>query len=744
MKLPSWISFAVVAKSSAEQACQATVQAECDGAACSWSNGACVLAETPVDQSAAANMISGALAHTTNQELQTVNLQPLNLAGLALMNGSSGLFGGLNLNEFMPYSPNYFGSMMGGGGFWGNSLTDSYFTCPINVPFCQREACSAHLDNESNAYSCYSQPGCCFDKNLYLHKRMFGSNFYKSVPVCYKAVNNPLFDQLAEQVTANGDQFSPAYISPIIQKVTSFVASPITKPVLENYMQCPPSDKTYQAYQFLQNLSGKFPKHAQTLSWMMTVDEYFDDLVEVITPQCGWIGINAQECVMQGCCWRSAANKCVGSLPMSDVTEAKLDSAFTHINFVKLLQKTNPTKVPEWKSLNIKDMLAVQSMQDGTQNQGLNPMWFYGSGNDGLKNMMTLNALSSGANLSGMAMYSILTGKPMDFSLADNTNLALLSNIAALTAEDKTFQQLMVDNFAASTLGIDSNTLWMIKNNNGDGVISPSNLGDGVGIPTPSVNTDSTLGKYFKYSTLFGGKVPEIMGEGNKQCPAQEVSINCMKATNYDYTNYLGLYTQKSLCQARGCCWDQSRQNNNAFGLTRYTCHWNPEWNLYSRFSFLPSLEQSLRGCCAVSACVQHEARDHGAQGELFGPRPFRGQPFQIKPGEIVKQKIEQEVLQPMVEKFGKNIIDTKPFMAPALLPRNNGSQGVAHAKYGPWQEDSCTVECGGGTKNKYRDCISGCGNLKSKREIKSGIPCNTQPCAYANNIGIYRHFSGN
>ena len=506
-------------------------------------------------------------------------------------------------------------------------------------------------------------------------------------------------------------------------------------------MQCPPSDKTYQAYQFLQNLSAKFPKHGNTLTWMMSVDQYFDDLIDVLTPQCGWVGMNAQECVMQGCCWRSSTNKCVGALPAAEITEEKLDTAFNHINFVKILQKSG-RQVPDWKSLNIQNMLAVQSMKDQTQNQGLNPMWFAGGD---LKNYMTLNALTSGQDLSGMAMYSVLTGKPMDFTLASGQNLALLSNIAALTQEDRTFQQLMVDNFAASTLGINPGNLWMIRNNQGSGVVAADNLSDGVGIPTPSISDDSAMGKYLKYSTLFGGKVTDnLLGGKNEQCPAQEVSINCMQPTSYDFSDFMGLYTQKSLCKARGCCWDQSRQNNNAFGLTRYTCHWNPEWDLYRRFSFLPHLDASLRGCCAVSACVQPEGRQHGAEGALFGPRPFRGQPFQIKPQEIVKQKIEQEILTPLVDKFGKQIIDNQPFLAPALLPKNNGSKGVAHAKYTEWMEDSCSVECGGGTKNKYRDCVSGCGGLKSRREIKSGIPCNTHACNNGMNIGLYRHFSGN
>ena len=57
----------------------------------------------------------------------------------------------------------------------------------------------------------------------------------------------------------------------------------------------------------------------------MSVDQYFDDLIDVLTPQCGWVGMNAQECVMQGCCWRSTTNKCVGALPAAEITEEKLE-----------------------------------------------------------------------------------------------------------------------------------------------------------------------------------------------------------------------------------------------------------------------------------------------------------------------------------------------------------------------------------------------------------------------------------
>ena len=50
-----------------------------------------------------------------------------------------------------------------------------------------------------------------------------------SVPVCYKAIQNPLFSQLAEEVTAQGNQFNPQYIQPMVNKVLDFMDSPLTK-----------------------------------------------------------------------------------------------------------------------------------------------------------------------------------------------------------------------------------------------------------------------------------------------------------------------------------------------------------------------------------------------------------------------------------------------------------------------------------------------------------------------------------
>merc|ERR1712176_720460 len=54
-----------------------------------------------------------------------------------------------------------------------------FFECPIDVPFCERTYCvppNLNSNVEYNAFSCYSQPGCCFDQTLYQYRVAFGPN----------------------------------------------------------------------------------------------------------------------------------------------------------------------------------------------------------------------------------------------------------------------------------------------------------------------------------------------------------------------------------------------------------------------------------------------------------------------------------------------------------------------------------------------------------------------------------------
>jgi len=717
MKLPSWISVIGVVAANQGTPCAGPSESSClTGLACSWNAEAGNCYVDPVkftSQQAMAELMTVMknLEPEQTKSAQLTATNNLGIIGLQLMQNSD-LFNGLDLESWMPYgSMNFMSGMMAPGGFFGNQLTNQYFSCPIDVPFCARKACTSHFDNEKNAYTCYSEPGCCFDQNLYLHKRMFGDTFYNSVPVCYRAIDNPLFNQLSEEVTNQGNQFNPSYIGPIVNKVVSFMNSPLTNNHLKNYMQCAPDANTFQSYEFLQKLQGRFPAQSQTINMMMLAgrDNYFNSLVEVLTPTCGWANINQYECVLSGCCWSNS--KCQAPLKLADVTDEQLNNAMNHINFLEFVDATAST--PDAKALSLNEMMAVQAMNSGNMNNPMFANFFQGQDMSKLLKYQYLLNGNKQQTFPGLMNYALMNGGKLDFSNVAQSNLSGLSNLAFLTSStDKNdYMKTMVNNWAAQSLGINPSTLWMIQGYK-ENPITSSASDSGLGFPTATNDLfgSSKLADYFKTQALLGGKVEfgGIFGqESTSTCPAQDVSVNCMAPSSNQLTDFLGLHKEKALCQAKGCCWDQSRQNHNSFGLTRYTCDWNPEWSIYQKFSFLPSLSQSLRGCCALSACVQNEGR----QTQHNIP---------AAPVHVVNESA------PVVN---------APVVNAPIISAMPVEDTVLSITYGEWKESSCTVSCGGGVMTKYRDCQSGCSGLRYKRQFKHNIPCNQHACEYNVNV---------
>lgn len=86
-----------------------------------------------------------------------------------------------------------------------NRISAQYITCPVNVPFCQRQECTSSIGNpQQNAMDCFRIAGCCFDNNLFVYKSAFGGSFFPA-PVCYRAIRTPIFHALAEQITMTTD-----------------------------------------------------------------------------------------------------------------------------------------------------------------------------------------------------------------------------------------------------------------------------------------------------------------------------------------------------------------------------------------------------------------------------------------------------------------------------------------------------------------------------------------------------------
>ena len=76
-----------------------------------------------------------------SSDLSPSMMRTLQTAGSGLAS-SSGDLRALDLSSWMFTSNNFLSQSMSPGGFFGNSLTQNYFQCPLDVPFCARQECS--------------------------------------------------------------------------------------------------------------------------------------------------------------------------------------------------------------------------------------------------------------------------------------------------------------------------------------------------------------------------------------------------------------------------------------------------------------------------------------------------------------------------------------------------------------------------------------------------------------------------
>ena len=97
--------------------------------------------------------------------------------------GNGARLGAIDLMTMSTFSPLNYGQS-GAGFMFGATSGGNWFQCPVNVPFCEREACVNpsydQMGSNTNAFACYTQPGCCFDQVLYQHRLAFGQNFFKT------------------------------------------------------------------------------------------------------------------------------------------------------------------------------------------------------------------------------------------------------------------------------------------------------------------------------------------------------------------------------------------------------------------------------------------------------------------------------------------------------------------------------------------------------------------------------------
>ena len=239
------------------------------------------------EQSFVRNTLSDALPSFERQDNEAVSLE----ARSAFLTGFNG---GLDMFDSRM-------SLLSGSG----PLND-YLSCPVNVPFCNRKKCqNMYGQDPLTAGECFSIPGCCFDHNLQLYRMSFGETFMKGTPVCYQAINTPMYKVFSGAMTFQ----HPWFMQPIVNKINDFAETERGYRLMMEMHQCPMKDVMSAAtLRFEQQLSQMWPMYT-TLRFKGS--QIMDDLLYSLAPFCGWTGVTKGQCMLVGCCWSESTSSCL-------------------------------------------------------------------------------------------------------------------------------------------------------------------------------------------------------------------------------------------------------------------------------------------------------------------------------------------------------------------------------------------------------------------------------------------------
>ena len=250
---------------------------------------------------------------------------------------NSARFGGLDMLTFSAFTPMNYG--MGGASFmYSAAMGGNWFRCPVTVPFCAREACpnADEIGAHSNAFHCYTQPGCCFDQVLFQHRLAFGPNLFKSVPVCYRAIDNKIFHTLAQQSMINGGHFHPSFVPALVSKVFEMNSNPVMANALREIQGCPPPFGSVFGFSLLNRIApGNY-----MVQMFLSKQNSYNEFVDVLSQVCGWPHITKNDCVLRGCCWNDLTFTCTNPLE-SNISTERLTHAIQYMTTRSLFSRNN-------------------------------------------------------------------------------------------------------------------------------------------------------------------------------------------------------------------------------------------------------------------------------------------------------------------------------------------------------------------------------------------------------------------
>ncbi|CAK8675086.1 unnamed protein product [Clavelina lepadiformis] len=156
----------------------------------------------------------------------------------------------------------------------GNSLLGfalDFPACAVPTPFCHRTRCNVQNPAaEFDPIECYKDPSCCFDKDLFLYKAVFGPGYMGGAPVCYNGPTASRYRQIAASIQP---------WNPFFQEAVVNIFEDIFDTAL-NFQQ-----------QIICRVTSLLPQGFGVV-------------------KCGWEGITKLQCNLKGCCYNDDDDRC--------------------------------------------------------------------------------------------------------------------------------------------------------------------------------------------------------------------------------------------------------------------------------------------------------------------------------------------------------------------------------------------------------------------------------------------------
>jgi len=617
-----------------------------------------------------------------------------------------------------------------------NRLSAQYITCPVNVPFCQRQECTSSIGNpQNNAMDCYRIAGCCFDNDLFVYKTAFGQGLALNAPVCYRAIRTPLFHVLTEQITTTNN-FLPNFLVPIVNKVEAFINNEQSFSMMLEYHQClstegmAPSRLRLESY-----LSQVWPGYL-FLKMGQKDGNFLEDLVITLSQTCGWRDISKTECMLVGCCYNPTSETCTHPTDLTKIDPQKLVATATWmLTYDRSTgEKTTTTQATTTTTAASGGLPPIFDGRSGAAPPNWNPSLFGGltgrkrratKGQNRkrrqLNNFGQFNAGSQfgagqfgGSQFGGSQFGASQFGGGQQMSTRDMA-------MQILRQRQQKKQQQQQQGGAEERFGLLQpnalSTMMMMNNMNNNGQNNQQQAaasamfgGQGSGLSSLLGGLSSQMGSMLgnlggmnsQLSAMMGvNSNPFLQAGGQETCPALpgNVKLSCLQPPSEDQEiDAIFLINEPKRCEVKGCCWDQSlmqqllltRKSSSLDSFNDLSCPWIvPKFG--SSYGF-PDLTKSIKGCCDISPCVHRELpADWTLWGEWTPCTKLCGG------GESSRSRtcVGNGFCPGMVDDRQREQVVNK---------KCNMNTCESWSSWSPWS--SCSQTCGQGNQETRRSCI--------------------------------------